>query len=403
MTCPKLYLGLGTEWDGHGKQVPWFDVDVERKTPPSHVKSGENTTTDKLHAEKQDDTHMIDTTDVTNTNLLRLNLTASHCLPQKSFVFIKVHKAGSHNTACILQRFVWSNNLTIVLPMNPVKSGLKTHDLNYVNLPFYPPYDVMLHHLPYNRAKMANVMQKNVVFIAILRYPLSHLKSIYNYRHLDRRFGLPLEGYLSNPKYLFGTILYKTRNWQAFMMGIPPEYSGNNKKAQARILELGKEFDHVMILEYYDESLILLKRKLCWKLQDILYDKQIRNYRSYSYKKTDIPEKLKENHKRSSDLDYMLYSYFNKTLWREILKEGEDFQNEVELFRRVNYKVNLFCNSPVNYSDYVIEATTWNAKFTVDQTLCSELKMLRIDWDKRFFARQGKVPEGMGAHGMLDQ
>ena len=34
---------------------------------------------------------------------------------------------------------------------------------------------------------------------------------------------------------------------------------------------LGKFFKLVMIREYFDESLILLKRKLCWDLKDIIY------------------------------------------------------------------------------------------------------------------------------------
>ena len=34
---------------------------------------------------------------------------------------------------------------------------------------------------------------------------------------------------------------------------------------------LDKFFGTVLIREYFDESLILLRRKLCWKLQDILY------------------------------------------------------------------------------------------------------------------------------------
>ncbi|XP_078689318.1 galactose-3-O-sulfotransferase 2-like [Branchiostoma floridae x Branchiostoma belcheri] len=323
--------------------------------------------------------------------------TAPRCSAQKSFVFIKVHKAGSHNTACILQRFVWTNNLTIVLPLSPDTSVLRGPDLAYAKPPFYPPYDVMLHHLRYNRPQMSYIMKNNASFVAILRYPLSHLKSAINYFHLDKRLGLrkenPLKDYLSDPKYFLGSMAYKTRNWQAFMMGVPPWYAGNEKMAQARIQALGNEFAHVMILEYYDESLLLLKRKLCWQLRDILYDKQVRNYRSYSYKNEEIPQNLQENHHLSSNLDYMLYNYFNRTLWREIAEGSDDFQNELELFRRVNFEVNIYCNRSANESGYSVQATTWNEEFTVDETLCSELKRTRVDWDRSFFKRQGKIPQ----------
>ncbi|KAI8484577.1 galactosylceramide sulfotransferase [Branchiostoma belcheri] len=369
----------------------------------SHIKSAVNSS-DRWNDETQDVVEMESVTDITEDHHFLFQLNASRCSARKSFVFIKVHKAGSHNTACILQRFVWTFNLSIVLPENPERATLKTQDLTYANPPFYPPYDVMLHHLPYNRSQMSNIMQKNAVYIAILRYPLSHLKSAINYFHLYRGHALqkknPLEVYLSNPRYFLGRSGSMTRNWQAFMMGVLPRYSGNKIMAQARIEELSQEFDHVMILEYYDESLILLKRKLCWKFQDILYDRQIRNYRSYLYKKANISERLQENHRRSSDLDYLLYSYFNKTLWQEIMDGGEDFQSEVQLFRRVNYEVNLYCNSSVSES-YVVGASRWNEEFTVDQTLCSELKLTRVDWDKRFFKRQGKVPKGLPPKGLF--
>ena len=36
---------------------------------------------------------------------------------------------------------------------------------------------------------------------------------------------------------------------------------------------LDREFDLVMIMDYFDESVVLLKRLVCWELDDILYFK----------------------------------------------------------------------------------------------------------------------------------
>ncbi|KAI8502619.1 hypothetical protein Bbelb_193210 [Branchiostoma belcheri] len=35
-----------------------------------------------------------------------------------NYMFVKIHKAGSTTTSCILQRFGYEHNLTFVLPMN---------------------------------------------------------------------------------------------------------------------------------------------------------------------------------------------------------------------------------------------------------------------------------------------
>ena len=38
--------------------------------------------------------------------------------------------------------------------------------------------------------------------------------------------------------------------------------------------QLESEFSLVLITEYFDESLVMLKRIMCWQLDDILYIKQ---------------------------------------------------------------------------------------------------------------------------------
>ena len=50
--------------------------------------------------------------------------------------------------------------------------------------------------------------------------------------------------------------------------------------------ELAEKIDLVLIMEYFDESLVLLKRELCWDLDDVVYFKL--NQRSHEYKQTEI-------------------------------------------------------------------------------------------------------------------
>lgn len=50
--------------------------------------------------------------------------------------------------------------------------------------------------------------------------------------------------------------------------------------------ELAEKIDLVLIMEYFDESLVLLKRELCWDLDDVVYFKL--NQRSQEYKQQNI-------------------------------------------------------------------------------------------------------------------
>ena len=57
---------------------------------------------------------------------------------------------------------------------------------------------------------------------------------------------------------------------------------------QKHIDELAEKIDLVLITEYFDESLVLLKRELCWELDDVVYFKL--NQRSKEYKQANITD-----------------------------------------------------------------------------------------------------------------
>ena len=60
-------------------------------------------------------------------------------------------------------------------------------------------------------------------------------------------------------------------------MGFPqgsPDLSYDPQAVDDWLKEIERDFLLVLIVEYFDESLVLLKRLMCWKLQDILYQKR---------------------------------------------------------------------------------------------------------------------------------
>ena len=73
---------------------------------------------------------------------------------------------------------------------------------------------------------------------------------------------------------------------QIFDLGLQHKYYNDPLMIKKHIEDLAEKIDLVLIMEYFDESLVLLKRELCWDLDDVIYFKL--NQRSLEYKQTEI-------------------------------------------------------------------------------------------------------------------
>ena len=59
----------------------------------------------------------------------------------------------------------------------------------------------------------------------------------------------------------------------AFDLGLEQESFSNEEEIAKFIENISKSFELVLIAEYFDESLVLMKRMLCWDSEDIIYVK----------------------------------------------------------------------------------------------------------------------------------
>ena len=142
--------------------------------------------------------------------------------------------------------------------------------------------------------------------------------------------------------------------------------------------------------EYFDEGLVLLKRRLCWSLIDILYYKhRDRNSQdSKSDQVLQLEEKRRKIYEQWSEADYVLYRTANRTFWDQYSRY-EDIQEETDHFKEVRKRVNDFCESNLiksenkyqpywgvlNYNETLtIESTKWNSEFKVDILFCVLLR-----------------------------
>ena len=95
-----------------------------------------------------------------------------------------------------------------------------------------------------------------------------------------------------------------------------------------------------MMNEYYDESMILLKKMMCWDFEDVLYIKLGVRSGSHRYPLT---EGAAEKIKVWNAGDVMLYDYFNRTFWQQVRAYGSTFSHDLAHLRTMLRNVSDKC------------------------------------------------------------
>ena len=290
-------------------------------------------------------------------------------------VYVKTHKCATSTTVIILYRFARRNKLSIHHPRPGRYTLCYPYPLEARCFnPNTTPLNVILHHFVFNEDFIARVMPHDTVYITSIRDPFSRMKSAFNYYSIRNRFpnlanfADPLMEYLREiPMYetMYTSPYYKhycmgrfsfTHNTLAFELGIPTGFHVNttdqtNNATYIRhwIDALQRRFSPVIIAEYYDESLVLFRRLVCWKIEEILYMK--RNLHSYNHQDKQIDSTYVNNFKRYNHPEYVLYSHFNKTLWRRIAEEPDDFRDELNKFKALLSQATGFCKGAKKEND----------------------------------------------------
>ena len=189
-------------------------------------------------------------------------------------------------------------------------------------------------------------MPIDTTYVTILRDPADQFESAFRFFELSKILGIeaeePLRTFLDKPWMFLERKLSQnmtalefqrvqlSRNGMLFDLGIDPETADISEHVNNYITQIDHDFSLVMLMEYFDESLILLKRLLCWSLDDILY---------FPMNKRVVPDRisisgeLRDQIRTWNMADSLLYEYFNKTFWRKVRDQGKDFYQEVRLFR----------------------------------------------------------------------
>jgi len=340
--------------------------------------------------------------------------------PTINMVYLKLHKCASDTMVNVLHRFGLKRNLTFVLPVR----GRMTLGFPYVmENHFFRPlktkqFNILCQHVIYTPSVMSRIMPADSVYFTSIREPFARMKSAYRFFNLQARAELlsgpnQLERYLEDipriERALRSPANYKHRtscipigysftyNGMAFGLGFDTGFhrdtvdqSHNATYIREWIAALDRQFSLVMVVEYFHESLVLLRRLMCWTMEDILYVK--RNANEYEEKDKHIEPRLVENFRRHNVPDYVLYYHYNRTLWRKIAAAGDGFWPEVRHFDGVIDSIARFCQAPIANATLLIPKSQWNDAVTLHGWYCEKMsKRIYDDLTDIYEAMPGQV------------
>ncbi|XP_070568177.1 galactosylceramide sulfotransferase-like [Ptychodera flava] len=279
------------------------------------------------------------------------------CVPTKNIVYVKTHKTGSTTLATILYRYGHDRNLSFLFTFRQPHGHFRHKPLTPYSQPqIYPPvgvpygeyerykFNISAGHLIYhNKTVFDYLIAGRPKYITILREPVQQFVSFFRFFQLPERYmriraHSPeerleyLEVFLRQPSNYSNrarlrnrSIYIPNRNPQFFDLGLPLQQMDAPSDVARALSRIETDFDLVLITEYLDESLLVLKKKFCWEMNDILYFK----INVVHPNGTKLPEGLIQKTKNWNSADVILYEHFNRTLWREVGKYGPTFERDL--------------------------------------------------------------------------
>lgn len=279
------------------------------------------------------------------------------CKPIEYVVFLKTHKTGSSTITNILNRYADKNNKSVLLPKD---LGYYSFDwpnkfrLSSAAYTFQRP-NFLANHARYSRKSMEHLFPHDTTtFISVLRHPVSQWESTFQYMSFPYILDIadktdPLHFFLEHPPSTENIkdiarrypSLYLIRNALFYDLGLDYQYFENSTFIRRAIHTLNKDFNLVLIMEHFDESLTLLRRRLCWDIDDVVYFKM--NERLNKHKRRVLTTSQIQKIKMWNKADMALYNFFVERFWNEVKNEGPGFHDDVVELRKRKLHYSKIC------------------------------------------------------------
>ncbi|XP_076809535.1 galactose-3-O-sulfotransferase 2-like [Clavelina lepadiformis] len=342
----------------------------------------------------------------------KLNL--SKCsMPKRNIFFMKTHKTAGSTVQNILVRYADQHDLFVGLSENAdfrfhYSQGLffRTSFVRKTE----KEINMLCHHMRFFKQQVMSIMPKDTMYFTILREPSAHFESFFSYLHWhNAAFSLvpqSMEGlnvWLDDPEKYYhgkkdGNNWWFAKNGMAFDLG----FNNNNndelyiKKA---IDDMTSTYHLVLITDYFEESVILLKDALCWNLMDMVY----LPLNARSDKTSNLTDSLRTKIKNWNKLDSAIYDTFNKTFWKKVHAYGrEKMYSEIKELKKLNQQLlaecvdgdsveNTFISNPDNkpYNPEGVKMMGYNLKQEAkDEKFCQDLVKTTKAWFKFLLQKQ---------------
>ncbi|GFN86348.1 galactose-3-o-sulfotransferase 3 [Plakobranchus ocellatus] len=317
----------------------------------------------------------------------------------RQVVFAKVHKAASSTVQNILVRFALARDLNVLLPsirkngFSIDESGSNIDPTRIIPHPANKKFDILCSHLIYNEDVIGKYVASSAFRVAILREPLDQsLSALIYYSHFYAIGGLregvekyknnPIEGFLRHPEdfyskhKMYGVAGSYINNRMSIDLGFNTDNfeasKWNTSKINAFIKDVERQFDLILISDYFDESLVLLKWYLKWSLKDVIYLKVNQNHLANDSrwkKPANISMESLQTFYSWDAIDVALYNHF-RDIFLKKLEQEHLFTDEVNAFKIIQKQVVQFCKDGVSGTILRIQKSSWTEEFIVSQFDC---------------------------------
>ncbi|XP_068880898.1 galactose-3-O-sulfotransferase 2-like [Aphelocoma coerulescens] len=264
------------------------------------------------------------------------------CKPKTDIVFLKVHKSASSTVMNILFRFGEMHNLTFAFPLGGGFQLYYPHHFLARFVQGFSPqsprrFNILCHHMRFLQPEVQKVVPSSAVYFSILRNPVQLMESSFVYYKGASAFSRvrSLEEFLSQPHRYYNPASgdrHYARNLMTFDFGFNPDGEVSPERVQLMLKAIEASFDFLLISEYFDESMVLLKEMLCWDLDSVIsFPLNSRD----SSTKSPLPDSVVEKLKAWNRLDWEIYTHFNRTFWERIERDigRERMRREVRALR----------------------------------------------------------------------
>ena len=185
-----------------------------------------------------------------------------------------------------------------------------------------------------------------------------HFESSWRYWHPERAGfakatrAITMADFVADPGQYLDLIPETMRrfiyNGQAHDLGLTRE-ALTPDRIGALIEEMDRKFVAVLITEHMAESLVMLKRRMCWDLEDVVF------YSLKAHAKTPEPGgTLRHDTGRSIDdfnfADKLLYDHFNRSLWASIQRD-DGFAPDLARFQVLQATFSARCSGWSGWSE----------------------------------------------------